>query len=565
MSSSGRTMGGNQNVAAAVEVMQLNEASQQERQAHQMKMLEVEAKQRAGVLSADIPTLPKDVRTALRSMGLPVRLFGENLANVRDRLRLEVARREIIQEKGISITTTTTTTGASGAGDVFDELDRQVPVTKEQEEEEKVTKYSRAEPELIAARTKIVSFSLARSKQRLEQERMYRTQWQRKRTRMEAALLDKEVKDESSGSGTPKDEDEESFAYVTKVEAQALASYKSLRNFGLEGSQYGDARPISSIATARTPVANVPLVATGSWSGTIKLWDGSSSELQLVGQATMAHEDRIMGIATQPQPQQQQESTLLATASIDLTAKLWKVQKSDVVMEDTDTATATRTTEPPSKANGDDSSFPFVMTQVAHLKGHAARLCSTAFHPSGEFLATTSFDHTWRLWDVETSQQILLQDGHWKETYGVGFHPDGSLISTTDFGGVVQVWDLRTGKSISHFMGHAKRVICSEFSPNGFLLGTAGDDGTIKVWDLRKRKQFASVPAHSNIITQLRFDTEGEYLASSSFDGTAKLWSTRDWKMLSTLKGHEGKVMGIDLLKNSVVTCGFDKTLKLWK
>jgi U4/U6 small nuclear ribonucleoprotein PRP4 len=111
-------------------------------------------------------------------------------------------------------------------------------------------------------------------------------------------------------------------------------------------------------------------------------------------------------------------------------------------------------------------------------------------------------------------------------------------------------------------------VLCSEFSPNGFQLATAGDDGTIKIRDLRKRKQAVSIPAHSNLITQLRFanaSNNGEYLASSSFDGTAKLWSTRDWKLLSTLRGHEGKVMGIDVLDKSVVTSGYDKTLKLWR
>lgn len=122
--------------------------------------------------------------------------------------------------------------------------------------------------------------------------------------------------------------------------------------------------------------------------------------------------------------------------------------------------------------------------------------------------------------------------------------------------------------------GHAKRVLCTEFSSNGFQLATAGDDGFIKVWDLRKRKQFASVPAHSKLVTQLRFEQQthshdgvsaGEYLVSSSFDGTAKVWSSRDWKMLATLRGHEGKVMGAGILKDSVVTCGFDKTLKLWK
>jgi U4/U6 small nuclear ribonucleoprotein PRP4 len=115
-------------------------------------------------------------------------------------------------------------------------------------------------------------------------------------------------------------------------------------------------------------------------------------------------------------------------------------------------------------------------------------------------------------------------------------------------------------------LGHAKRVLNAEFHPNGFQLATGGDDGTIKIWDLRRRKMAASLPAHSNLVTRLRFASSGEYLASSSFDGTAKLWSCRDWKMLNQLQGHEGKVTGVDLLDNhTIVTSGFDKTLKMWR
>ena len=90
-------LSGNSNVATHVEVMELTAASQRDRQSHQQVLLDIEAKKRA--FAVDVPTLPHDVRSALRSLGLPVRLFGENLANVRDRLRMELARREILKEQ----------------------------------------------------------------------------------------------------------------------------------------------------------------------------------------------------------------------------------------------------------------------------------------------------------------------------------------------------------------------------------------------------------------------------------------------------------------------------------
>mmetsp|Transcript_9566 Transcript_9566/g.14768 ORF Transcript_9566/g.14768 Transcript_9566/m.14768 type:complete len:508 (-) Transcript_9566:309-1832(-) len=493
--------------------MDLTEDSMLEKEKHERLLVDLEAKKRA--FSIEVPTLPQDVRQSLRNLQLPVRLFGENLANIRDRLRMELARRQIMKEGSISLETTPM---------------EKKPVTTEKEEE--VTKYTRASTELVKAREKIAKFSISRAKQRLERERMLRSGGKRKRNRL---LL-------TSPEESQIDDNE---AEVNKLDESCTKLYKSLRNIGLEGSQYGDGRALSAICTF--DFGGKAFAATGSWSATVKLWNAGSPDLEQLGIAKKAHEDRVTGIATHSF----NDRVLCATASIDLTGKLWKIVRAEDAMSDED-----------------DNGMKYTVSEVASLKGHKARLCTTSFHPLGEHVATTSFDHSWRLWDVETGASLLLQDGHAREVYGIAFHPDGSLAATTDFCSVVQNWDLRTGKSIFHHQAHAKRVLCAEFSPNGFQLATAGDDGTIKIFDMRQRKIFASIPAHSRLISQLQFShskTEGEYLASSSFDETAKIWSTRDWKILSTLKGHEGKVMGIGIMNDGIITSGYDKTIKRWK
>ena len=58
------------------------------------------------------------------------------------------------------------------------------------------------------------------------------------------------------------------------------------------------------------------------------------------------------------------------------------------------------------------------------------RVARVAFHPSGRYIGTASFDHTWRLWDAETSVELLLQEGHSREVFGIGFQCDGSLVAT---------------------------------------------------------------------------------------------------------------------------------------
>lgn len=579
-----------------VEFLQLTSDSQAAQQSHRLLLLDIEARKRSSTI--DVPTLPNDVRDALRSWGEPIRLFGEDLAAIRDRLRMVMARWEVWKEQ-------------QEQGLVDSQMELPVPMQIASqagegggvEEEITETTYTHAPKELINARKIMCAYSLYRSRNRLEMERQRRRgmiRWTRSKKR--ARLFNKEDEEDENNTNTSRlysDTSLKEDALIVKnLDDDCEKMYKSIRNHALEGSQYGDVRPLSAVCTSsvvsggddiitfKTP----KLIATGGWSGGIKIWNGGENHfnpnnindssqngdceaapLDLLGAKNIVHEDRIMGIAMKQYLSSTTSSdslTMVATASIDLTAKLCKVKVNQEA--NTDDAMDVE------NLNTKDNPLRYNIEECAHLKGHAARLCSVAFHPTGKFVVTTSFDHTWRLWDVETSsmaegKELLLQDGHSREVYGVGFHPDGSLVATTDFGGVVQCWDLRTGKSACHFLGHAKRVTCSEFSPNGFQLATAGDDGTIKIWDLRRRRASASIPAHTNLITQLKFahsSQNGEILASSSFDGTGKIWSTRDWKLLTSLQGHEGKVMGIDVLDGprcGVVTCGFDKTLKLWQ
>lgn len=67
---------------------------------------------------------------------------------------------------------------------------------------------------------------------------------------------------------------------------------------------------------------------------------------------------------------------------------------------------------------------------LATLRGHVARVARTAWHPSGSYIASASFDGTWRLWDVASQSELLLQEGHSKEVYAVEFQDDGALVAS---------------------------------------------------------------------------------------------------------------------------------------
>lgn len=464
-------------ITPLTQTLELSIDSQIEQKRHNAVLLEIEARKRShGIV---VPTLHKDVCDQLRSLGQPVKLFGENLADVRDRLRLTLAKIEIYKERGGEVIEQ-----SAGGGKAGEELG------KGEEEEQSTVLYTHASLDLIEARKLLAEFSYPKAHKRLIGEKRRRDAYHKMIDYQFRLSQDEKLKDDATFSKLEQD-----FVIATEEERNCAILYKSCQSLSLEGSQFVDQRPLSAICTF-----SGSMVATAAWSGNIQLYN--AKDLALKSTTKVAHEDRIMSIAAHSS-ENFGVGALLASASIDLTAKLWKVKNNQMETdEDNDN-----------------------LEEIACLKGHKARLCKVKFHPSGLHIVTTSFDHTWRMWDVETGAQLLLQDGHWKETYGIGMHIDGSLCSTTDFAGIVQLWDLRSGKNISHFKGHAKRVLCSEFSPNGYHLATAGDDGTIKLWDLRQRKQLSSVPAHSRLITQIRFVNGANCLASASFDGTCKTLS----------------------------------------
>ena len=67
------------------------------------------------------------------------------------------------------------------------------------------------------------------------------------------------------------------------------------------------------------------------------------------------------------------------------------------------------------------------------FKGHEDRVNYVDFHPMGRVIASTSHDKTWRLWDIETKKELMLQEGHSNQVYPLSFQDDGALLVNINF------------------------------------------------------------------------------------------------------------------------------------
>jgi serine/threonine protein kinase/WD40 repeat protein len=74
-----------------------------------------------------------------------------------------------------------------------------------------------------------------------------------------------------------------------------------------------------------------------------------------------------------------------------------------------------------------------------HLE-HTGAITAMAVSPDGTTLATTSLDHSARLWSVPTQRRVARLRGHRAEIGGVAFSPDGKTVVTCDRIGQVNEW-----------------------------------------------------------------------------------------------------------------------------
>ncbi|RPB24737.1 WD40 repeat-like protein [Terfezia boudieri ATCC MYA-4762] len=323
-----------------------------------------------------------------------------------------------------------------------------------------------------------------------------------------------------------------------------------LQGYGLFGTQIAGERPVSIARIS----PDSGLMAAGNLGGGIKLLSIPNMDEKVLFRG---HTDRVGGLSWHPQATVGLDAGAanLASGAGDGMIHLWSLDGKD--------------------------------TPLATLNGHSARVCRIDHHPSGKYLASASFDTTWRLWDLPTQTELLLQEGHSREVYSIAFQNDGALVASGGLDSIGRIWDLRTGRTIMVLDGHIREITGLAWFTDGYRVVSASGDASCKIWDVRMVKCAATVPGHKGLVSDVRvftgdglpdvvmngvdggeveMRTEGTYWVTSGFDGNINVFSTDDWALVKSLSGHSGHVTSVDISRDGrwIVSSGQDRTCKLW-
>ena len=270
-----------------------------------------------------------------------------------------------------------------------------------------------------------------------------------------------------------------------------------------------------------------PILATGSWDGTIKIWHTETS-MQIAN--LTGHKSGVNSVAFSS------DGATLASGSSDKTIRVWDLAKSSV---------------------------------VATLIGNAKRVTSVAFFPrDNAILASGSSDGMVRLWDVRTREVTGILEGHSGEITSVSFSPDGALLASA--GGwddlTVELWDVATREPVGSLEGHTSRITTVAFSPDGAIVASGSGDRTVILWDVEMREQIGTLEGHASGVNSLYFSSpSGALLATGSWDGTVILWDVLTREKISVF-GHTSGVRSVSLSSGGAALAagGRDGNVLLW-
>ena len=163
------------------------------------------------------------------------------------------------------------------------------------------------------------------------------------------------------------------------------------------------------------------------------------------------------------------------------------------------------------------------------LVGHTDEILALEVTPDSQLLISGSKDHTIKVWDIATGQEIYTLIGHTGSVLTLVLTSDGKQVISGSADHTIKIWSLETGQEIYTLRGHQGIIPTLALSSDGKILYSGSEDKTVKLWSLETQQEIAGFECQQSILS-LAVTPDNNKLIACLEDGFLQIW---DLKTLS--------------------------------
>jgi hypothetical protein len=197
-------------------------------------------------------------------------------------------------------------------------------------------------------------------------------------------------------------------------------------------------------------------LAAGGCDRLVRVFDLSEGfDKAKLEQTIENHADWVFGVALTP------DGKRLLTASRDKTAKVWDLEKKESILTFPDHQNGVYgvAVKPDGKVAysvGEDKNVRSWNAtengkQVKAADGHGRAVLKVVHHPKQPLLVTCGADNTVRTWNADSMAAAKNLTGHADHVFAIAVSPSGQLIASGSFNGEVRIWKTDDGSLVKAF------------------------------------------------------------------------------------------------------------------